>query len=237
MGDKTGISWCSKTWNPWRGCNMVSPGCAHCYMFRDQRKYGNDPEVIVRTKTWGEPYKWNRKLEGTGRRELVFTCSWSDFFIVDADPWRGEAWKVIKNTPNLTYQVLTKRIERVPSCLPPDWGDGYPNVCLMTSIENEKYAFRADHLRVIPARWRAISYEPALGPLDNLDLTGIHQVIFGGESGPNYRKCDLNWARSMLKKCRNAGVSFFYKQEGGLRPGTGEYLDGELIREFPEGMN
>ncbi len=140
MGEITGIGWTDATWNPWYGCSKVSPGCAHCYMFRDMKRYGSDPEVVTRSKTkFDEPRKWK-----TPRR--VFTCSWSDWFHEGADAWRAEAWAIVRDTPHLTYQILTKRPERIADHLPPDWGEGYPNVWLGTSVENQRFAFRADIL-------------------------------------------------------------------------------------------
>src|SRR5437868_587512 len=112
MGTETGISWTEHTWNPWRGCTKVSPGCANCYMFREQRRYGRDPTQVVRTKTWNDPIKWNRQAAEAGRKDLVFTCSWSDFFHEGADEWRDEAWAVIRSCPNLIFQILTKRADR-----------------------------------------------------------------------------------------------------------------------------
>jgi protein gp37 len=211
VGEKTGIAWTEHTWNPWRGCHKISPGCELCYMFTEQRRYGRDPETPVRTKTWGDPLKWQRQAEAAGRLEMVFTCSWSDFFIREADPWRDEAWAIIRRCPNLIFQVLTKRIERVRSHLPSDWGvSGYPNVWLGVSVEDQEHAVhRIPQLVEIPAAVRFLSCEPLLGPIDleNLetgdgdflnclaggwhdgdDDTGylcdpVNWVIVGGESG------------------------------------------------------
>jgi protein gp37 len=233
MSDKTLIAWTERTWNPWRGCIKISPGCKHCYMYVAQEKYGRNPKEVVRTKTWGDPRKWQRAAEKEGRTERVFTCSWSDWFIEDADPWRDEAWALIRDTPNLQYQILTKRPGNILDRLPSDWGDGYPNVWLGVSIENADYAWRADMLRPVPAHVRFISYEPALGPLDDLDLTGFHWLIYGGESGPGFRPEDKQWARTIRDKCREAGVAFFHKQSAAPRTEMGIELDGEIIREYP----
>ena len=123
MGDSTLIAWSQRTWNPWRGCTKISPGCAHCYMFSAQERFGRDPAVVVRTGTWGQPLKWERQAAAAGRLERVFTCSWSDWFHADADDWRDEAWAVIKRCPHLQFQILTKRQERIVAHLPADWGD------------------------------------------------------------------------------------------------------------------
>jgi protein gp37 len=222
-----------RTWNPWRGCTRVSAGCLNCYMFRQQREYGRDPAVVVRTKTWGDPPKWQRVAARAGRRELVFTCSWSDWFHEAADPWRDEAWAVVKKCPNLTFQVLTKRPERIKDHLPSDWGAGYENVWLGASIERDDYCGRADVLRAVPTKVRWICAEPLLGPLPSLNLDGIHWVVCGGESGPDWRPMETAWARGLREKCRAAGVPFYFKQSNGLYPGTAPRLDGELVHEMP----
>jgi protein gp37 len=213
MGERSVIEWTDATWNPWRGCDKVSPGCAHCYMFRDQRRYGRDPSVVVRASdaTFFAPLR-SRRWQAPRK---VFTCSWSDWFHEDADPWRAEAWDVIRRTPEHTYQVLTKRPERIADHLPDDWGDGYANVWLGVTIESRRFVDRADLLRETPAAVRFISAEPLLGPLvcgvcggtgwdvepgshgqpvqvmcpecmrldGDLDLAGIDWLIAGGESG------------------------------------------------------
>jgi len=130
-------------------------------MFRDQRRWGLDPEIVVRNKTtFNDPLKWKDPA-------LVFTCSWSDWFIQDADVWRDEAWRMIRATPHLTYQILTKRPKLIPERLPADWGDGYPNVWLGVSVESRDWVGRLDDLARIPATVRFVSYEPALGPLED----------------------------------------------------------------------
>ncbi|MGH2369611.1 MAG: DUF5131 family protein, partial [Chloroflexota bacterium] len=132
MGSTSSIEWTDATWNPWQGCTKVSPGCAHCYMYRDKARYGQDPTTVRRSTsaTFYRPLAWRAP-------QRVFTCSWSDFFHEDADAWRSEAWDVIRRTPHLTYQVLTKRPDRLPDCLPADWP--LPNVWLGTSVEYQRW--------------------------------------------------------------------------------------------------
>src|SRR4051812_22014760 len=125
MSEITGIQWTEHTWNPWRGCTKIHDRCKLCYMFTEQARYGKDPSVVTRTQTWGEPLKWQRKAEAAGISQLVFTCSWSDWFHADADLWRDEAWRVVRQCPNLIFQILTKRPDRIADHLPKDWGDGY----------------------------------------------------------------------------------------------------------------
>ena len=236
MSETTIIAWTEHTWNPWRGCTRVSPGCDNCYMFTAQSRYGRDPSVVTRcgTSIWQSPVRWNREAEARGNPAKVFTCSWSDWFHEDADEWRPEAWGVVRRTPWLHYQILTKRPHLIEDRLPADWGKGYPNVWLGVSIESNTQRGRADILRVIPAAVRFISYEPALGPLDRCDLTGIDWVIYGGESGPGYRPEDKQWARDMRDRCRGLGIAFFHKQSAAIRTETGVELDGEIIREYPQ---
>lgn len=229
MSEKTGIEWTDATWNPWRGCTQVSAGCDLCYMFREQRRYGNDPEIVVRSKTtFTEPLRWTKP-------RMIFTCSWSDWFHEAADPWRDEAWQIIRDTPHHIYQILTKRPGRIHRCLPADWGSGYPNVWLGVSIENQDAAFRVRQLQAIPADRRFISAEPLIGPLA-LDLTGIDWLIAGGESGPGCRPFDPAWAKALLAQCRMYGTAFFLKQLGGWpdkRGGQAAVLDGMRYTEMP----
>jgi protein gp37 len=202
-------------------------------MFAQQRRYGNDPATVVRTRTWGEPLRWQKQAAAAGRADLVFTGSWSDWFHDAADAWRAEAWAAVRRCPNLIFQVLTRRPERIPAHLPADWGAGYPNVWLGVSVERNDYCGRVDVLRAAPAALRWVCAEPLLGPLPDLNLAGIGWVVAGGESGPDYRPMDPAWVRDLRDKCRAAGVPFYFKQSNGLYPGTKPRLDGELVQEMP----
>ena len=230
MGKTTSIAWTDKTWNPWQGCHKVSAGCANCYMHREKKRYGQDPGTVVRSKppTFNAPKKWADPA-------LVFTCSWSDFFIAEADPWRDEAWEIIRATPHLTYQILTKRPERIARCLPAGWGDGWPNVWIGVSVEDQAAADeRIPHLLAAVGAHKFLSVEPLLGPV-NLETAfavcdrdgeslgprcnrdgspAIGWCIVGGEGGPGARPCDVAWIRSLLAQCREAGTAAFVKQLG-----------------------
>lgn len=269
MGESSVIEWCDSSWNPWRGCTRVSPGCAKCYMGVAQARYGNDPWTVVRCapSTFYAPLRkraWARRraeaIAARGRH-LVFTCSWSDWFHEHADPWRDEAWDVIRQTPESTYQILTKRPERILDHLPADWGTGWPNVWLGVTIENRRYVDRADWLRAVPAAVRFISAEPLLGPLvphagicacwpDTGDqalrrwpddyrgralcLQDIDWLITGGESGPGHRRFDPQWATDLRDVCHHSGVAFLHKQNGGPRPTSrGRLLDGRTHDAMP----
>lgn len=245
MGNTTAIAWTNKTWNPWQGCTRVSPGCAHCYMFAEKTRYRQDPTAVVRSKppTFLAPLKWRDPA-------MVFTCSWSDWFHESADAWRDEAWDVISRTPHLTYQILTKRPERIREHLPPDWDGGWPHVWLGVSVENQRHAYRASILATIDARVRFVSAEPLLGPVTFDDvwvhvdpqrpelrshLMGhIDWVIVGGESGPLARPMDLQWARDLRDECDTWRTAFFFKQRSGPRSGLLDGVPDNLrIQEFP----
>lgn len=168
MAETTGIHWADATWNPWYGCKMVSAGCSKCYMFREMKHYGRDPNVVTRAAvaSFTNPRKWAKsgKVKPGAR---IFTCSWSDWFIDKADPWRDEAWQIVKDTPEFTYMILTKRPERIAEHLPADWGNGYPNVWLGVTTENQATANeRIPILLRIPAAVRWLSVEPMIGPVD-----------------------------------------------------------------------
>lgn len=231
MARTSAIEWTESTWNPWHGCIKVSPGCKNCYMYRGKLRYGQNPKTVVRSKTtFDDPQRWTEP-------RIIFACSWSDWFIEEADEWRDEAWNVVRKTPHHIYQILTKRPERIRSHLPSDWGDGWRNVWLGVSIETQKYVFRKTILCKIPAYVRFISAEPLLGPLDLGDLYQIHWVITGGESGPGARPMKLDWARSIREQCKLQRVPFFHKQNGGTKKisGTwgGRLLDGRTWDQIP----
>ena len=224
MGENTAIAWTDNTWNPWQGCHKVSAACDNCYMYRDKKWHGQDPTVVKRSAnaTFRLPRNWI-KPEDEGKK--VFVCSWSDFFIEEADKWRDEAWDIMRNTRWLTYQLLTKRPERIANCLPSDWGKGWPNVWLGVTAENrEMWDERVSVLKPILAAVHFVSYEPALGPLGDIDLSGIEWMICGGESGPNARPMHPDWARSLRDQCVAASVPFFFKQWGEWGPYQGSEL-------------
>lgn len=158
----------------------------------------------------------------------VFTCSWSDWFHKDADAWRPEAWEIVKQRPGVIFQIVTKRTERIAECLPADWGDGYPNVWLIATVENQKYAdIRIPELLDVRAVVYGLSCEPLLGPIDlphafdieeRFDARTIDWVIAGGESGPDSRPTHPGWIRSLRDQCQAASVPFFFKQWGDWCP-------------------
>lgn len=227
----TAIEWTDETWNPVVGCSRVSPGCDNCYAIgvahramqpahegltiRTER--GTDWSGAVRClpERLGQPLRWRKP-----RR--VFVNSMSDLFHPDVpDAFIADVFDVMACHGPIarhTFQVLTKRSQRMAQLLG-DWAqdEGYrgaPNVWLGTSIESDRYAFRADHLRATPAAVRFLSLEPLLGPLPSLDLTGIDWAIVGGESGRGARPMHPGWVRDLRDRCITAGVPFFFKQWG-----------------------
>lgn len=246
MAENSLIAWTHNTFNPWIGCVKVSEGCRHCYaetLVVGRMKKGalwGPAKTHRRERTspgnWHKPVVWNRAAEKSGAAMRVFCASLADVFEdhPDANAARPDLFALMRATPFLHWQVLTKRPENITAMLPDDWGNvGYPNVWLGTSIESMAVAERVDWLGEIPAVVRFISYEPALGPLDDLNLSRVDWVIYGGESGPNFRPHNLDWPRAMKAKCEAANVAFFYKQSSAARTEMGITLDGNIVRNYP----
>jgi len=224
MGKTTHIQWAQSTWNPWHGCHKVDAGCANCYMYRGKKRFGLDPTKVVRSKpaTFNAPLRWKEP-----RR--IFVCSWSDFFIEEADEWRRDAWNIIWQTEH-TYMILTKRSERAldPCVLWPH------NTWVGVSVSQIGDLWRIDQLRWIEAQVQFVSVEPMLAPL-HLNLNGIDWVICGCESGPGRRPFNEDWARNLRDQCVAAHVPFFYKQgrDEQNRVVSMPELDGKVWAEFP----
>jgi protein gp37 len=252
--ENSGISWTHNTQNFWVGCDQIAPECAHCYIDRSLIKQGREPwGNVYRTKTWNDPYRWEKECRRENYAIRVFTCSLSDFFHKKADPWRDQAWSVIKDTPHLVWLILTKRPELIASRLPADWGEGYPNVWLGVSTGCNKTLVKMDVLREIPAAVRWISSEPLLENISQkINLSGFDWVVTGGESGAGAeylwnpegdwrqefdtggrRTMELKWAENLRDKTKAAGLPFFFKQVTSPRPGQGADALGRLWDEFP----
>lgn len=243
MADKTSIEWTEATWNPTTGCDRVSDGCANCYALTLAKrlkamgaaKYQNDGDprtsgpgfgLTVHADSLAIPYSWRRP-------RVVFVNSMSDLFHAKVPlSFVRDVFDVVRDTPQHTYQVLTKRARRarlIASDL--DWPG---NLWLGVSVESADLLGRVDDLREIPAAVRFLSCEPLLGPLDGIDLAGIDWVIAGGESGPNHRPIDPAWVLGIRDACVRAGVPFFFKQWGGRTPKAGgRELDGVVWDEMP----
>ena len=206
-------------WNPWHGCRKISEGCEHCYVYSRDRMYGKDSSVVSKTANFGLPLK--RKRDGNYKiasEETVLTCFTSDFLLSDADSWRPEAWRMIRERHDLDFFFITKRIDRFMVGLPDDWGDGYDNVAVGCTVENMRMAdYRLRIFRQLPIKHRIIICAPLIEPLDlshYLDRNVIEQVSAGGESGAEARVCDYDWVLGIRTQCMAAGVPFSFHQTG-----------------------
>ena len=241
----TSIEWTDATWNPMTGCTKISTGCDNCYAHllahtKTRARYLSQLPVRDTQANRDDPFAprfWEDRLTqplGWRQPKRIFVNSMSDVFHAHFSLEQiRQVFEVMARASQHQFQVLTKRPERAARLAPHlTWSE---NIWLGTSVENMDVAARVDALRGIQmAHVRFISAEPLLGPLDDLDLTGIHWVIGGGESGPGHREVDPAWARGLRDRCVDAGVAFFWKQWGGARPKSGgRLLDGQLWDEYP----
>lgn len=205
-------------WNLWHGCHKVSEGCLHCYVYRRDSRYDIDSSQVRKTKSFNLPVA--RKRDGTYKvppHTTLWTCFTSDFFISEADQWRDEAWAMIHARPDVNFILITKRIDRVAECLPDDWGDGYDNVTLYCTVENQKRAdMRLPVFKQLPFKHKCIICEPLLESISLSQWLGewVEQVTVGGESGSEARPCDFEWVKQIRADCVAKNVPFFFKQTG-----------------------
>lgn len=244
VAETTGISWTDHTQNDWWGCSApAGAGCDNCYAATMDKRTGGKHfglgtvPRLTKEPNRNKPYRWNREAEAAGVRAKVFCGSMMDVFDKNAPAGAREAlWGKIKATSSLDWQLLTKRSGNILRMLPADWGNGYDNVWLGVTVENRRSGLRRlEQLRHIPARVRFLSVEPLLEDLGEIDLTGIHWVIVGGESGPGFRPMDHAWAAKVIQQCREQGVSVFFKQWGGTTGNAGGcIINGIEIKEWPK---
>ncbi len=234
MGDHSAIEWTEATWNPVTGCDKISPGCKHCYAERmakrlqlmGQPNYADGFKVTLQPHALAIPRGWRRP-------RTIFVNSMSDLYhkAVPAEFIR-RVFDAMNDAPWHQYQVLTKRADRLAELsagLP--WA---PHIWQGVSVENADYTWRIDRLRETGAHIKFLSIEPLLGPIPNLDLSGIDWVIVGGESGPGARPMDPAWVRDIRDQCIEAHVAFFFKQWGGVnKKRTGRELDGRFWNQMP----
>lgn len=234
MPTKSNIEWTEMTWNPVTGCTKISQGCKHCYAERMAKRltamgsdrYRNGFKVTLHPDLLDLPARWKKP-------RTVFVNSMSDLFHEDIpDDYIARVFDTMNRCPQHTFQVLTKRADRLPALARRlNWT---PNIWMGVSVEDARVADRIGYLRQTPAGVRFLSLEPLIGPLEGLDLEGISWVIVGGESGPRARPMKQAWVQSILRQCRAASVSFFFKQWGGVRKDmTGRRLNGRLYDEMP----
>ena len=242
MATETAISWTDSTFNPWWGCMKIAPGCDNCYATAFDHRIGGEhfgPNAtyrIMKDDNWKNPLKWNKKAIKLGKRHKVFSGSMCDVFDNRApEGLRERLFKLIKATPMLDWQLLTKRPQNIERFLPSDWGNGYDNVWLGVTVENRQHGLpRVDILRKIPAKVRFLSVEPLIEDLGEFDLTGINWVIVGGESGQRIREMKEEWVYPIQEKCARYGAAFFFKQKGGRDEHKGGCsLGGQEYKAFP----
>jgi protein gp37 len=261
MGERTAIDWCQHTFNPWRGCTKVSPGCANCYAetlsLRNPAvlgEWGPRGQRVVASETyWRQPLAWDRAARAAGERRRVFCLSLGDWLEDRPELVAplGRLCGLIRDTPHLDWLLLSKRPESWSDRLhavvaethdggdvwASAWLDGAspPNVWLGVSVEDRARLDRIDLLRQTPAALRFLSVEPLLEDLGTVDLRGIDWIIVGGESGPRHRPCRVEWVRSLAGQCRAAGVACWVKQGSGSYPGRQGDLPEDLwgVKELP----
>jgi protein gp37 len=246
---ETSIEWTDATWNPVAGCAVLSAGCTNCYAMRMAARLeamGVDKYAGLTRKSGGRA-KWTGKIV-LDRKSLsipatwnkprrVFVNSMSDLFHPDVPfDFVAEIWRVMGETPHHTYQILTKRPDRMAAILATDGFQILPNVWLGTSVEDGKVLHRLDELRTVPAAIRFVSYEPLIGSVADGSLKGIHWAIVGGESGPNARPMDPKWIDEIFDQCTDADAAFFFKQWGGKnKKATGRTYRDRIWDELPPG--
>lgn len=208
----------SVTWNLWHGCHKISTGCKHCYVYRSDAKYDRNSAEVHKTQNFNLPVKKDR----SGKYKIpsgtcIYTCFTSDFLLEDADVWRQEAWAMIRERSDCTFLFITKRIDRLMQCVPPDWGDGYDNVVVCCTVENQERAdYRLPYLLSAKAKHKEIVCSPLLESIDleRFLTSEIEGVTAAGESGAQARICDYNWILQIRAQCVRQNIPFWFQQTG-----------------------
>lgn len=204
-------------WNPWRGCHKFSEGCDHCYIHKGDIRRKVDTNNIIKTEKFYTPIEKDKNGDYKIKSgKTVYVCFSSDFLIEEADDWRNECWEIIKQRSDLNFLFLSKRIERLPDCLPDDWKDGYDNVIIGCTIENQKHADeRLTIFNSLPLKHKNIICQPLLEDIDILKyLNEIELVVVGGESDKNARPLDYNWVLHLRNQCIKTNTPFEFRQCG-----------------------
>lgn len=215
-------------WNPWRGCHKYSEGCRFCYIHKSDAKHGIDTDKIVKTGKFYAPIEKNKSGEYKMKSDqTVYLCFSSDFLIEDADCFRDECWRIIKQRSDLEFLFLTKRIDRFMDCIPTDWGDGYDNVTVGCTVENQTCAdYRLNIFKRLPIKHKYIICQPLIDKINlSIFLEKIEMVVVGGESDKNARPLDYSWVLDIRRQCIEKGISFQFRQCG-----TNFIKDGKLYR-------
>lgn len=244
---ETSIEWTDATWNPVAGCTVLTAGCTNCYAMRMAARLDamGQPKYKGLTRRSGGRSVWTGKVrldhksidvpKSWAKPRKVFVNSMSDLFHTDVPPdFIARIWATMKATPRHTYQILTKRPDRMAEILSGPGFEILPNVWLGTSVEDGRVSSRLDHIRKVPAAIRFVSLEPLIGSVAAGDLTNIDWAIVGGESGPRARSMDPEWVSEIEAMCRQSGTVFFFKQWGGKnKKASGRLLNGRTYDEMP----
>lgn len=215
-------------WNPWRGCKRVSEGCLHCYIHKGDARRGVDTSAIKKTEMFYRPIEKKKNGEYKMKAgQLVFLCFQSDFLLEDADTWRQECWDMIKERSDLQFLFLTKRIERFLDCIPNDWDEGYSNVTVCCTIENQARATeRLQIFQKLKIAHKQIVCQPLLEKIAIEEfLDGMECVVVGGESDSQARILDYDWVLDIRQQCINKKVGFQFRQCG-----TNFRMDGKCYK-------
>ena len=203
-------------WNPWRGCKRYSEGCKYCYFHKGDFKRKINTNDIVKTEDFYKPIEKLKKGSYKIKSGLVYLCFSSDFLIEEADLWRDECWEMIKERSDLTFLFLTKRIDRFLDCIPIDWNDGYDNVIVCCTVENQENAdYKLSVFKELPIKHKCITAQPLLEKI-NIEkyLDDIELVVVGGESDYNARALDYDWVLDIREQCIRKNVNFEFRQCG-----------------------
>ena len=263
--ENSSIEWTDHTFNPWWGCTKVSPACDHCYAETWARRTGHDvwgsnaPRRALSDTNWDQPLKWDRAAALSGQRARVFCASMADVFEWGRglSAWRDRLWDLVEATPNLDWLLLTKRPHLVQRLT--RWNLWPDNVWVGTTVENQRFAHKRVRFLVdVPCKYRFLSCEPLLGPVDlSAWIDELHWVIAGGESGAGARPSHPDWVRSLREQCTDGDVAFHFKQWGNWAPSpggqtelsgavsftrmskkaAGRVLDGKTWNELPRGYS
>ena len=238
MMSKTAIEWTDATWNPVTGCTKISPGCDRCYAERFAERwrgvpdhpYENGFDLTLRPERVRQPLSWRQP-------RMIFVNSMSDLFHkhVPRD-FVDQVFETMEQADWHIFQVLTKRSSRMRDYINMRYKkDAAPkHIWLGASVEDGSKKSRVNHMQQMNASVRFLSIEPLIGPVGKVDLSGIHWVIVGGESGPGYRPMEVSWAKEVRDQCKKQKVPFFFKQWGGIRPKSGgRELDGREWNGYP----
>lgn len=203
-------------WNPWRGCIKCSDGCLHCYIYKGDSKRNVNTGIVTKTEDFSKPIERLKNGDYKMKPGIVYLCFSTDFLIEEADAWRNDCWRMIKERQDCTFLFLTKRIDRFMKCIPSDWGDGYDNVVVCCTIENQKNA--DDKLSIfinLPIKHKCITAQPLLERIGiERYLDSVELVVVGGESDINARPLDYEWVLSIREQCIRKNVDFEFRQCG-----------------------